>query len=83
MVLVAGERVGLALAVAVNPATGAPVVRLSEAIFRLVTPLIVLNVPATYSLVPSGEASTALTPPSKVGRKVVSIRPVVRLNAAR
>jgi hypothetical protein len=35
-------------------------------------------------LVPSGEASTALTPPPlKVGRKPVSTWPVLMLNAAR
>ena len=61
----------------ISPATGAPVVRLSEAILRLVTPLTVLKDPATYSLVPSGEASTAVTrPPPILGRNEVSIRPV-------
>ena len=65
----AARAVAWAPALAVKPATGAPVVRLIEAILRLVTPLTVLKEPATYSLVPSGEASTALTPPPpKVGR---------------
>jgi hypothetical protein len=60
-----------------QPGTTAPVVGLMEAILRLVTPLMVLNEPVTYSLVPSGEASTAVTPPPpKVGRKPVSISPV-------
>jgi len=78
--LVAARAVAWALALAVKPATGAPVVRLSEAILRLVTPLTVLKEPATYSLVPSGEASTALTPPPpKVGRNAVSISPVLQL----
>jgi hypothetical protein len=77
VVLVAARAVAWALALAVKPATGAPLVRLIEAILRLVTPLMVLKDPATYSLVPSGEASTAVTPPPpKVGRKAVSIRPV-------
>src|SRR4029453_3456629 len=50
---------------------GAGALGLMEAILRLVTPLMVLKEPATYSLVPSGEASTAVTPPPpKVGRNV-------------
>ena len=73
----AARAVAWAPALAVKPATGAPVVRLIEAILRLVTPLTVLKEPATYSLVPSGEASTAFTPPPpKVGRNEVSISPV-------
>jgi hypothetical protein len=75
--LVAARAVAWAPALAVKPATGAPVVRLIEAILRLVTPLMVLKEPATYSLVPSGEASTALTPPPKVGWNPVSISPVL------
>ena len=55
---------------------GAPVVRLRLATFCLATPLTVLKEPPTKSLVPSGEASTADTPPLKIGRKFVSIRPV-------
>jgi hypothetical protein len=77
VVLVAARAVAWAPALAVKPATGAPVVRLIEAILRLVTPLTVLKEPATYSLVPSGEDSTAVTPPPpKVGRNEVSISPV-------
>ena len=53
-----------------KPVTVAPVVGLIEANFRLVTPLTVLNVPATNSLVPSGLASMSVTPPSKVGPEV-------------
>jgi hypothetical protein len=80
----AARAVAALLALAVKPATAAPVVRLSEATFRFVTPLIVLNRPATKSLVPSGEAATSVTPPPpKAGRKLVSIRPVRRLNDAR
>src|SRR4029450_14016590 len=82
--LVAARAVAWALALAVNPATGAPVVGLIEAILRLVTPLTVLKEPATYSLVPSGEASTAVTPPPpKVGRNEVSISPVWEVWGAR
>jgi hypothetical protein len=77
VVLVAARAVAWAPALTVKPATGAPVVGLMEAILRLVTPLMVLNEPVTYSLVPSGETSTAVTPPPpKVGRKAVSISPV-------
>src|SRR6266511_4400993 len=84
VVLVTARAVACAPALAVKPATGAPVVGLIEAILRFVTPLTVLKEPAMYSLVPSGEASTALTPPPlKVGRNVVSIRPVLMLYAAR
>ena len=82
MELVASSAVPAPLALAVKPVTVAPVVGLIEAILRLVTPFTVLNLPATNSLVPSGEASISATELSKVGRKVVSIRPVVRLNAA-
>ena len=40
--------------------------------------------PTTKSLVPSGEASTSVTPPPpNVGRKFASTRPVSMLNAAR
>ena len=70
------------LAFAVKPATVAPVTGLIEAILRLATPLTVLNLPATKSLVPSGDASISCTALSKVGRNEVSISPVVRLNAA-
>ena len=83
MVLVASSSVPTASAVAVKPVTVAPVVGLIEANLRLVTPLTVLKRPATNSLVPSGLASMSLTLPSKVGRKLASTRPVVRLNDAR
>ncbi len=56
--------------------SGAPVVRLRLATFCLATPLTVLNEPPTNSLVESGVASTAWTLPLKVGRKLVSMRPV-------
>jgi hypothetical protein len=63
-----------------NPGRAAPVVRFRLATFVMVTPPTVLKLPATKSFVPSGEASTALTPPPpKVGRKLVSMSPVVRL----
>ena len=83
VVLVASSSVPAPLACAVNPVTVAPVVGLIEANLRLVTPFTVLNRPATNSFVPSGDASTSVTPESKVGRKAVSTRPVVMLNAAR
>ena len=63
-----------------KPATGAPVVRFRLATFCCATPLTELKLPPTNSLVPSGDASTSTgVPPLKVGRKVVSIRPVSRL----
>ena len=46
-VLLTARAVARALALAVNAVTGAPVAGLRRAIFRRVTPLIVLNVPAT------------------------------------
>ena len=58
-------------------ATAAPVVGLMLATFCRATPLMVLNVPATKSFVPSGDDSTALMPPLKTGRKAVSMRPVL------
>ncbi len=59
---------------------GAPVVRSRLATFCRATPPTVLNEPATNSLLPSGVASTAVTPPPpNVGRNRVSIRPVSRL----
>ena len=73
----------LVLWVKAKVAIGAPVVRLRLATFCLAAPLTVLNEPPTNSLVPSGVASTAATPPLKVGRKFVSTRPVVRLYDAR
>ena len=80
VVLVAARAVAWALALALKVVTGAPVVGLMEAILRLVMPLMVWKEPATYSLLPSGEASTAVTPPPpKVGRNAVSIRPVLKL----
>ena len=80
--LVAASAVTALLVLLVKPkvVSGAPVVRLRLATFCLATPLTVLKEPPTNSLVPSGLASTADTPPPpKVGRKVVSIRPVLRL----
>ena len=82
MELVAASDCTWLLVLLVKPkvVSGAPVVRLRLATFCFATPLTVLNEPPTNSLVPSGLASTALTPPPpKVGRKVVSIRPVLRL----
>ena len=69
----------LVLCVKAKVLIGAPVVRLRLATFCRATPPTVLKVPATNSLVPSGVASTAATPPLNVGRNDVSIRPVVRL----
>ena len=69
-----------ALRLAVKPATGAPVVRLSEARPRRVVPLTALKLPVTNSLVLSGVNAIASTPPPvKRGLKPVSTRPVVRL----
>jgi hypothetical protein len=60
------------------------VVRLRLATFCFATPLTVLKEPPTKSLVPSGDTSTAFTPPPpKVGRNWVSISPVFRLYDAR
>ena len=82
MELVAASAVTALLVLLVKPnvVSGAPVVRFRLATFCFATPLTVLNEPPTKSLVPSGLASTAYTPPPpKVGRKLVSIRPVFRL----
>jgi len=84
VVLVAASAVAWAPALAVKPATGAPVTGLIEAILRLATPLTVSKEPATNSLVPSGEASTAVTwPPPILGRNEVSTSPVLQLKEAR
>src|SRR4029434_9385401 len=74
----------LVLRVKSNVLIGAPVVRLRLATFCRATPPTVLKSPATKSFVPSGVASTALTPPPpKGGRKVVSISPVFGVSLAR
>ena len=66
-----------------KPVIVEPLVGLIDASLRLVAPLTVLNRPTTYRRVPSGDASISVTPPSKVGRKAVSTRPVSRLYEAR
>src|SRR3954453_12636578 len=73
----------LVLLVKPKVVSGAPVVRLRLATFCLATPLTVLKVPPTKSLVPSGLGSTAATPPLKVGRNCVSKRAGGRVYLAR
>ena len=62
----------------------APVVGLRAATLDTATPLIVLKVPVIKTLVPSGDVSTAATPPpAMTGRKLGRRAPVLLSQAAR